>query len=71
MLHWGERLPGRIMEVSYDSLVERPETVLRVVCASVGLRYASGLRTGLMLHSRGIGRGSRYYQRLPALAALS
>jgi tetratricopeptide (TPR) repeat protein len=71
MLHWGELLPGRIMEVSYESLVERPETVLRVVCGSIGLRYASGLRTGLMLHSRGIGRGSRYFQHLPALAALA
>jgi tetratricopeptide (TPR) repeat protein len=71
MLHWSELLPGRIMDVSYESLVERPETVLRVVCASIGLRYGSALRTGLALHSRGIGRGARYFQQLPALAALS
>jgi len=71
MLHWGELLPGRIMEVSYESLVERPETVLRVVCGSIGLRYGSALRTGLMLHARGIGRGARYLERLPALKALA
>ena len=71
MLHWGELLPGRIMEVSYESLVERPETVLRVVCASIGLRYGSALRTGLQLHARGIGRGARYFRHLPALAALA
>ena len=71
MLHWGEMLPGRIMEVGYESLVERPETVLRVVCGSIGLRYGSSLRTGLALHARGIGRGARYFQHLPALAALA
>ena len=71
MLHWGELLPGRIMDVSYESLVERPETVLRVVCGSIGLRYGSALRTGLMLHARSIGRGARYLGRLPALKALA
>jgi hypothetical protein len=71
VLHWGKLMPGRIMDVSYESLVERPETVLRVVCASVGLRYGSALRTGLDLHPRGIGRGARYFQHLPALMALS
>ena len=70
MLRWGELMPGRMMEVSYESLVERPETVLRVVCASIGLRYGSALRTGLALHNRGIGRGARYFEHLPALAAL-
>jgi tetratricopeptide (TPR) repeat protein len=71
MLHWDRLLPGRIMQVSYESLVERPETVLRVVCASIGLRYGSALRTGLDLHSRSIGRGARYLERLPALKALA
>ena len=71
MLRWDELMPGRIMEVGYESLVERPETVLRVVCASIGLRYGSALRTGLDLHARGIGRGARYFQHLPALAALA
>ena len=71
MLHWSELLPGRLMDVSYESLVEKPETVLRVVCASIGLRYGSALRTGLMLHDRGVGRGARYLQHLPALKALA
>jgi tetratricopeptide (TPR) repeat protein len=71
MLRWGELLPGRIMDVSYESLVERPETVLRVVCGSIGLRYGSALRTGLMLHTGSIGRGARYLGRLPALKALA
>jgi hypothetical protein len=71
MLHWDRLLPGRIMQVSYESLVERPETVLRVVCASIGLRYGSALRTGLDLHSRSIGRGARHLERLPALKALA
>jgi predicted Zn-dependent protease len=71
MLHWDRMLPGRMMEVSYESLVEKPETVLRVVCAFVGIRYGSALRTGLMLHDRGIGRGARYLERMPALQALA
>lgn len=70
MLHWDRLLQGRTMEVSYESLVERPEMILRVVCSFLGIRYGSALRTGLMLHSRGIGRGRRYLARLPALAAL-
>ena len=57
MRHWHGVLPGRIMDVSYESLVEQPEMVLRVVCAFLGIRYASALRTGLRLHARSIGRG--------------
>jgi hypothetical protein len=71
MLHWDRLLPGRMFEVSYESLVEKPETVLRVLCAFLGIRYGSALRTGLMLHARGIGRGARYLGRLPALRALA
>ena len=71
MLHWDRLLPGRLFEVSYESLVEKPETVLRVLCAFLGIRYGSALRTGLMLHARGIGRGERYLDRLPALRALA
>jgi tetratricopeptide (TPR) repeat protein len=71
MLHWDRLLPGRMMEVSYESLVERPEMILRVVCAFIGVRYGSALRTGLMLHPRGIGRGARYLDRVPALKALA
>lgn len=67
MRHWHQVLPERIMDVSYESLVQRPEMVLRVVCAFLGLRYGSALRAGLDLHSRGIGRGSRYAGEFPAL----
>lgn len=71
MLHWDRLLPGRLFEVSYESLVEKPETVLRVLCGFLGIRYGSVMRTGLMLHTRGIGRGTRYLDRLPALRALA
>ena len=71
MLHWDRVLPGRMFEVSYESLVEKPETVLRVLCAFLGIRYGAAMRTGLMLHTRGIGRGKRYLDRLPALRAQS
>ena len=71
MLNWDRLLPGRMMEVSYESLIEKPETVLRVVCAFVGIRYGSALRTGLMLHGRSLGRGARYLDRLPSLKALA
>jgi len=70
MLHWDKQLPGRLFEVSYESLVEKPDTVLRVLCGFLGIRYGSAMRTGLQLHSRGIGRGARYLDRLPALRAL-
>ena len=71
MLHWDRQLPGRMFEVSYESLVERPETVLRVLCGFLGIRYGSALRTGLQLHARSIGRGARYLDRLPSLRALA
>ena len=67
--HWHEMLSERIMDVSYESLVQRPEMVLRVVCSFLGLRYGSALRAGLQLHGRGIGRGRRYAGEFPALLA--
>lgn len=69
MQHWHQTLPGRIMDVRYESLVEKPEMVLRVVCGFLGLRYGSALRMGLQLHQRSIGRGHRYVDQVPALAA--
>jgi hypothetical protein len=42
-----------------------------LLCAFLGIRYGAAMRTGLMLHTRGIGRGKRYLDRLPALRALS
>lgn len=67
MQHWHEQLPGRIIDVSYESLVEKPEMILRVLCSFLGIRYASSLRMGLQLHSRSIGRGRRYLAELPGL----
>ena len=68
MQHWNEVLPGRIMDVSYESLVEKPEMILRVICSFLGIRYASSLRMGLQLHARSLGRGRRYLEALPGLA---
>jgi Tfp pilus assembly protein PilF len=67
MRHWHELLPGRIMDVNYESLVAKPEMMLRVLCSFLGIRYASALRMGLQLHSRSIGRGHRYLAQLPGL----
>jgi Tfp pilus assembly protein PilF len=69
MQHWHRVLPGRIMDVSYESLIEKPEMMLRVICAFVGIRYGSAMRMGLQLHQQSIGRGRRYIGKLPALAA--
>ena len=67
MQHWHQVLPGRVMDVSYESLVEKPAMMLRVACSFLGIRYASSLRTDLQLHARSIGRGHRY---LPQLSGL-
>lgn len=67
MQHWHELLPGRVMDVHYESLVEKPDMVLRVLCAFLGIRYASSLRFGLQLNGRSIGRGHRYLAQLPGL----
>jgi len=69
MQHWHRVLPGRIMDVDYESLVEKPEMVLRVICSFLGIRYASTLRMALHLHQRSIGRGLRYASRFPELVA--
>lgn len=67
MQHWHDLLPGRVMDVHYESLVEKPEMILRVLCAFLGIRYASSLRMGLQLHARSIGRGHRYLAQWPGL----
>jgi tetratricopeptide (TPR) repeat protein len=67
MQHWHDVLPGRIMDVTYESLVDKPEMILRVVCSFLGIRYASSLRLGLQLHQRSLGRGRRYLPQLPLL----
>jgi len=67
MQHWHKVLPDRIMDVDYESLVEKPEMVLRVICSFLGIRYASTLRMGLQLHQRSIGRGARYAAQFPEM----
>ena len=67
MQHWHDVLPGRTMDVTYESLVDKPEMILRVVCSFLGIRYASSLRLGLQLHQRSLGRGRRYLPHLPLL----
>jgi hypothetical protein len=67
MQHWQRMLPGRVMDVDYQSLVEKPEMVLRVICSFLGIRYGSALRMGLQLHQHSVGRGRRYASSLPGL----
>lgn len=67
--HWHKALPGSIMDVSFESLVEKPEMVLRVVCGFLGIRYASAMHMDLRQQANSIGRGRRYISRLPALSA--
>ena len=69
MQHWHQVVPGRIIDVSYESLVAKPEMVLRVICGFLGIRYDSAMRLGLQPRQPGIGRGHRYAARLPALSA--
>ncbi len=69
MQHWQHVLPGRLMDIDYESLVSKPDMVLRVVCGFLGIRYGSSLRMGLSLHARSIGRGRRYAEQLPGLDA--
>lgn len=64
MQRWHERLPGRVLDVQYESLIEKPEMVLRVACAFVGLGYQPGLRFGPKLHAARIGHAAAYAGRL-------
>ena len=63
MQHWQANLPGRVMDVQYESLVRKPEMVLRVVCAFLGLRFTSNLDAH-DLQERRIGRSHAYADRL-------
>jgi hypothetical protein len=67
MQHWHDCLPGRFMDVQYESLVHKPEMVLRVACAFLGLRYTSSLDSH-DLQERWIGRSAPYADRLAAFA---
>lgn len=67
---WHARLPGAMLDVSYESLVEKPEMVLRVVCAFLGLRFDRTMLGGAPLHSRRVGHAAGYEAWLPELVAL-
>jgi hypothetical protein len=67
---WHARLPGAMLDVSYESLVEKPEMVLRVVCAFLGLRFDRTMLDGEPLHARRVGHAARYEAWLPELVAL-
>jgi Flp pilus assembly protein TadD len=67
MRHWHAVLPGRMMDIDYESLVAKPDMVLRVICSFLGIRYGASLRMGLSLHARSVGRAARYAQWLPEL----
>jgi Flp pilus assembly protein TadD len=69
MRHWHALLPGRLMDIDYESLVAKPDMVLRVLCGFLGIRYGASLRMGLSLHARGIGRARPYAPWLGALEA--
>ena len=65
--HWYRLLPDNIFEVQYESLVAKPEMVLRVMFAFLGLRYESGVLAGVPLHQKRIGRWRRYAEPLAAM----
>ena len=43
MRHWHAVLPGRVLDVSYDDLVQHPEATAARIAAHCGLDYQSGL----------------------------
>jgi tetratricopeptide (TPR) repeat protein len=65
--HWCQLIPDNIFEVQYESLVEKPEMVLRVMFAFLGLRYEPGVLAGVSMHRERIGRWQRYAQPLAAM----
>lgn len=69
MRHWHAVLPGRMMDIDYESLVSKPDMVLRVICSFLGIRYGASLRMGLSLHARSIGRAEAYSPWLHELEA--
>lgn len=65
--HWHRLIPGSILDVQYESLVEKPEMVMRVVFAFLGLRFEPAVLTGVSLHRNRIGRWRRYAGPLDAM----
>jgi tetratricopeptide (TPR) repeat protein len=67
---WHARLPGAMLDVRYESLVEKPEMVLRVVCSFLGLRFDRAMLEGAPLHARRVGHSKPYEAWLGELVAL-
>lgn len=79
---WRDRFPERILEVSYEELVRRPEEVLAAIQAGCGLAEraaatgpaavevvatASAMQVRAPLHQRGVGAWRSYADRLAPL----
>jgi tetratricopeptide (TPR) repeat protein len=67
---WHARYPGAMLDVRYESLVEKPEMVLRVVCSFLGLRFERAMLEGAPLHARRVGHSAPYEAWLADLVAL-
>ena len=65
--HWCRMMPDNLFEVSYESLVGKPEMVLRVLFAFLGLRYEPRVLADVTLHQERIGRSRRYAEPLTAM----
>ncbi len=57
---WQAQWPGRILDVRYESLIEKPEMVLRVACAFLGVRYETTMRSAVVLDTLSEGRWLHY-----------
>jgi hypothetical protein len=86
MSHWREVLPGHILEVSYESLVSSPETVMRQVLPFCGLPWddaclhsesntspvntPNAWQVRAPIYTAAVGRWRRYAPQLQALQQL-
>lgn len=64
MRHWHTVFPGRILDVPFESLLGKPEMLLRVIGAFIGLRYDPAMRAALAPSTRPVGHWRQY---LPGL----
>jgi thioredoxin-like negative regulator of GroEL len=83
MRHWHEAMPGRILDVRYEELVDNPEAQARRVIAWCGLAWtpavmdsggtarpastASATQVRAPVHTRSVGRWRHYESELAAL----
>lgn len=86
MAHWRRVLPGRILEIDYETLVEAPEATTRQLLAHCDLPWndaclhfernraasstASALQVRDPIHKAGVGRWRRYASELAGLREL-